>query len=110
MEHMFNTLIKLVEGRGTWMKIMFGISLLQGHTSMTMKKKKNMMILVKQGLLCYNRISYLFYTKDIIKLGWSQVILLLLLGVELKENTETNLLKVLRGETRIDFHLFDLNV
>ena len=51
MEDMFNTLIKLVEGRGAWMKIMFGISLLQLHTSMIMKKKKYMMILVKEVLL-----------------------------------------------------------
>ena len=42
MEDMFNTLIKLVEGRGAWMKIMFGISLLQAHTSMTMKKKNDL--------------------------------------------------------------------
>jgi hypothetical protein len=34
------------------MKIMFGISLLQAHTSMTMKKKKKkVMILFKEGLL-----------------------------------------------------------
>ena len=44
------------------MKIMFGISLLQAHTSMTMKKKK-MMILVEEGLLRL-RWSYSRRNKD----------------------------------------------